>query len=452
MALFKIKKGQNLSIGGELEAVIERASQAKKVALLPTDFAGIKWKLEVGVGDVVKIGSPLLASRLNPDLKLTSPGGGKVIEINRGDKRKLLEIVVEIADEEESREFETFTVNEIPKLERGSIVSTLLDSGLWSYLIQRPFSRIANPSALPKSIFINAMDTEPNCADKQLLIKNSGKSFEAGIEILKKLTEGKVYLCYDGNAKDVAREVITTQGVETHQFKGNHPAGNVGTHISKLDPIKKGDTVWHIDAEHLVLLGRFFLEGKIPTERIIAVGGTASTNRKYFKTRLGAPIEGIVQGKVTGREVRYISGGVLAGEKTNASAYLNHYRSTLTLIPEGHGKELAGWMKLGTDKPSLTRLFISSFLPPRKFTMNTKVNGEPRAIVATHIYDPLVALNVYTNFLVKACMAKDIERMEELGILECAPEDFSLCTYACISKIEVDSIIKEGLELVEKES
>ena len=454
MALFKIKKGRSLPIDGTPSAEIVNANPSSKFAIQPPDFGGFKFKLEVQEGDRVKVGSPLLISRSNPDMRFTSPAGGKVVKIKRGEKRRLLEVVIEKATEEEYETFEKFSADSIKAVERGDLVEQLLASGLWLYLQQRPFSRVADPSVVPKSIFIHAMDTEPNCANKQLLLQGQEKNFQAGIHALSKLTEGNVFLCYDGAVEQVAPAIAQAQGVQVHQFQGSHPAGNVSTHIQHLDRLYKGEHVWYIEAEHLALLGQFLLEGKIPVERLVAVGGSSVQERCYYKTRLGASIESLTQGNVKEGELRYINGGVLSGTQVPKEGYVGFYNSTVTVIPEGHGKEIFGWLEPGLKKHSFTRLFVSCLIPSaiqRTFKMNTKVNGEPRAIVATHVYDPLVAMDVYTTFLVKACIAKDIERMEELGLLECAPEDFSLCTYACVSKVEVDTIIKEGLELLEKE-
>jgi Na+-transporting NADH:ubiquinone oxidoreductase subunit A len=454
MALFKIKKGRTLPIDGMPSAEIANAAPSSKFAIQPPDFGGFKFKLEVKEGDSVKVGSPILTSRVNPDIRFTSPAGGTVVEVKRGEKRKLLEVVIEKSTDEEYETFSTFSLDSVKKAERGDLVEQLLSSGMWLYLQQRPFSRVADPSVVPKSIFIHAMDTEPNCADKQLLLQGQEKNFQAGINALNKLTEGKVFLCYDGTVEQVAPAIAGAQDVEIHQFQGAHPAGNVSTHIQYLDRLHKGEHIWYIEAEHLALLGKFLLEGKVPVERLVAVGGSSVQNRKYYKTRLGASIESLTQGNVEEGELRYINGGVLSGTQVPKEGYASFYDSTITVIPEGHGKEIFGWLEPGANKHSFTRLFVSCLIPPavrKVFKMNTKVNGEPRAIVATHVYDPLVALDVYTTFLVKACMAQDIEKMEEFGLLECASEDFALCTYACVSKIEVDTIIKEGLELLERE-
>ncbi|MFC1584319.1 Na(+)-translocating NADH-quinone reductase subunit A [Fibrobacterota bacterium] len=451
MTTFKIKKGRTLNIKGTPEREVSVASSGKRFALLPPDFAGIKGKLSVNVGDKVQIGEPLMYNRSYPEMVFTSPAGGKVVEINRGDRRVLLEVVVEADSEEEFKDFPSFDLPGIEKLGRPELVSHLLASGMWPYLIQRPFSKIADPSAMPKSIFINAMDTEPNCADKEFLLQGKRAEFQAGVHALKRLTEGKLFLCYGGGDEKSVPEVFDIEGAETHQFTGPHPAGNVGTHIHYLDPINKGEVIWHISAEHLALIGGFLLRGKIPVERVVALSGSSALNPRYVKTRMGADLKSIVNDQVEKGEVRFINGGVLTGRQVPAGSYLGFYNSTVTLIPEGRGKETAGWLKPGLDKPSFSRMFFSAITPFKKNTMDTRINGEARPLVATHVYDSLVALDVYTEFLVKACLAQDVEAMEELGILECAPEDFSLCTYACVSKLEVDTIIREGLELMEKE-
>jgi Na+-transporting NADH:ubiquinone oxidoreductase subunit A len=296
------------------------------------------------------------------------------------------------------------------------------------------------------------MNTEPNCADREIILEGNESAFQAGISALGRLTRGKVFLCHDGGKSSPAAAVSQANDCEKHQFTGPHPAGNVGTHIHYLDPINKGDIVWHMDAEHVAVIGRFLMDGKVPVERLIAVAGSSALNRKYFKTRLGASIVSLVGDNVEKGEVRYINGGVLTGKTTNRSSYIGFYNNTLSLIPEGGKKEVMGWLRPGAGKPTLSRMFLSALFPGKLHHQDTKVNGERRAIVASHVYDPLVALDIPTVFLIKACLAKDVEEMENLGLLECAPEDFSLCTYACVSKIEVDSVIREGLDLLEKES
>jgi len=310
MTLFNIKQGRNIPIEGTPLADVTRANSSVSFAFLPTDFSGLKFKLEVAVGDKVKVGDPLVSSRENPGMKFISPAGGLVKEIKRGDKRKLLEIVVAQQEDEEYKQFDTYTAGDLEKIERNVLINHLLESGLWPYIIQRPFSKVADPTKKPKSIFIRAMDTEPNCADKQILVEGKDQELQAGINAMKRLTEGKVYFCFDGNSKKVASAVSTLAGAEIHQFKGAHPSGNVGTHIHYLDPINKGDQVWHIDVEQLAYIGEFLLKGKIPVERIIALAGSSVKNPKYYKTRLGASIESLTQNNLKEGEIRILNGGV----------------------------------------------------------------------------------------------------------------------------------------------
>ncbi|MBF0432801.1 MAG: Na(+)-translocating NADH-quinone reductase subunit A, partial [Fibrobacteria bacterium] len=430
MAIHRIKNGRNLNVDGRPSSQVADAAKADRVALCPPDFEGQKFKLEVKEGDDVKVGSKLMSSRANPDILFTSPAGGKVIQVNRGAQRRLLEIVIEPTEQEAYEEFKSFSTSEIELAEKTEIIKQLLVAGLWPYLIQRPFSRIADPTVSPKSIFVTAMDTEPNCADKNMLLEGQEEALQAGINALRRLTDGNVYLCSAADAEKVAAAISGATGVESHQFSGSHPTGNVGTHIHVLDPINKGDIIWHLNAEHAAVIGRFLLDGKVPVERLVALAGSSAIGRKYFKTRLGASISSVVGTNVEKGEVRYINGGVLTGKKVESSSYLGFYNSTVTCIPEGGQKEVFGWVKPGFKKPSFSRMCASALLPLKKWVMDTKVNGERRAIVASHIYDPLVTLDLHTNFLVKACIAGDIEEMEALGILECAPEDFALCTYA----------------------
>ena len=450
MAVFKIKKGKNLPIVGEPQNRIANSLKSSEFALLPPEFEGVKFKVEVKEGDQVLIGSPLLSSRTHEDLKWTSPAGGVVQEIRRGEKRKLLAIVIRKEGRESYQQFPSF--KNIAEVSRQELVSVLMASGLWVLLKQRPFNKIADPSVLPSSIFVRAMDTEPNAANKQILLKEQEIFFQKGIQALTVLVEQKpVYLCYDYKEKELSLAVQQNKIAQVHQFDGLHPAGNASTHIQALDPIKKGKQIWTIDAEFVATIGKFLSTGKVPVERIIALAGSQVENPQYYKTRVGVSLSAILQQNLKSEPARVIQGTVLSGFQSEQTGYLGMYTSTLTVIPELKDKEMFGWMKPGGDRHSFTRLFTSKLNPFKKFAMHTKLNGEFRALVFSDWYDQFVAVNVHTSFLLKACLAQDIERMEELGLLECVPEDFSLCTYACISKLEVDQIIKDGLELLSKE-
>ncbi len=451
MAVFKIRKGKILPILGEPQKVLSQSNKVSKFALLPIDFEGVKFKLEVKEGDKVKVGTPILSSQINPDLKFTSPASGVVKTIERGEKRALLLVVIQKEGRESFEKFRVF--KDIETASRSELVSNLLLSGLWSYIKQRPFSKIADPSIIPSSIFVRAMDTEPNAANKHVLLKDQEESFQMGLRALKVLAENNpVYTCYDYNEAEVSLAIKQNKITETHQFEGQHPTGNFSTHIQALDPIRKGKQVWTIEAEHVVVLGKFLETGKIPVERIVALGGSEVKNPQYYETRVGACLDSIIpDNQISKAPFRLIQGTVLSGRTVERQGYLGFYSSTLTTIPVKEDKEIFGWLKLGQDRHSFTRLFLSKLNPFKKFAMHTKINGETRALVFSDWYDQFVVLDIHTSFLLKACLAEDIERMEELGILECDPEDFSLCSYACISKLEVDIIIKKGLELIEKE-
>ncbi len=451
MAVIKIKKGRDLPIEGAPSADISNAANSSRFSLLPPDFYGLKFKLEVKEGDKVKAGSPLMSNRAVPQMLFTSPAGGTVCAINRGERRKLLEIVIEKSQEEEFESFDSFEAKDIASLGAERIKQQLLASGVWPCIRQRPFSKVANPSQAPKSIFINAMDTEPNTADINILLQGREREFQAGVDIIKQLTTGKVFLCSDARTANVAPAISGAQGAESHQFSGPHPAGNVGTHIQHLDPINKGDVVWYLNAQNAADIGKLFLTGRLPVNRLVALCGSAARQRQYYHTRLGAELQSIIQDRVEGGDVRIINGGVLTGTQSSVKGYLGFYNSTITIIPEAGPKELFGWMKPGLSKPTFSRMFLSAFRGGT-YNIDTCLNGEDRAIVASHVYDSLVALDVLPSFLIKACLAQDVEEMEQLGLFECAPEDFSLCTYACISKTNVDSIIRDGLDLLEKES
>ena len=449
MATFQIKQGRDIKLKGAAPKEIVTLSLPRQVAVVPSDFKGIKASLCVKVNDAVKVGTPLFEDKHCPEIKVVSPVSGRVAAINRGEKRFLEDIVVESDGRDEAVAFRKFSASEISGLSKEDVEKTLLQSGLWPVLRQRPFSKVAHPHEPPKSIFVHAMNTEPLAPDVDFILQGKEEQFQAGLNVLRRLTKGKVYLC----AKHGSRSKALTQArdVETHYFAGPHPAGNVSTHIHYLDPIHKGDHVWYVEAQDVARIGYLFLEGVYSPERVVAVTGEGAGRKFYAKTIVGAPVSLLLKG--SGLEgMRCVSGSVLAGREVGKDGYLSFYDSQLTVIPAGGKRTFLGWLSPGSDKYTFSRTFVSSFLPPRKeVSLTTDKHGSDRAIVLNHIYDPLVPLDIMVYFLLKAVISEDIEEAERLGILECDEEDFALCSFACPSKTDVGGIIREGLELIERE-
>lgn len=456
MATFQIKQGRDIRLRGAAPKEIVTLSLPRQVAVIPSDFRGIKASLCVKVDDAVKVGTPLFEDKHCPEIKIVSPVSGRVVAIDRGDKRFLQDILLESDGRQEALPSpqgasgqRRFSRSEIPGLSKEEVEKTLLQSGLWPVLRQRPFSKVAHPQQSPKSIFVHAVNTEPLAADVDFILQGKEEQFQAGLNVLRRLTKGKVYLCARHGSQSKA--LTQARDVETHYFAGPHPAGNVSTHIHYLDPIHKGDHVWYVEAQDVLRIGSLFLEGVYSPERVVAVTGEGASRRFYARTILGAPVSLLLKG--SGLEgMRCVSGSVLAGREIGKNGYLSFYDSQLTVIPEGGKRVLLGWLSPGFDKYTFSKTFVSSFLPEKKeVSLTTDKQGSDRAIVLNHIYDSLVPLDIMVYFLLKAAISGDIEEAEKLGILECDEEDFALCSFACPSKTDVGAIIREGLDLIEKE-
>ena len=449
-----LKKGYDIKLAGKTEQVIAEADKAKLFASQPPDFIGLKSKLEVEEGAVVKIGSPLYHDKLHPEIKFVSPASGKVVNINRGERRAIMEVVIESDDQESTVKYEKYTLAELEELNPDDIKREMLESGLWPVIRQRPYSKIANPAVKPRDIFICAMDTAPLAADPEFLLRDEDENFQAGIKILKKFTEGNLYLTVDGSRKSHVSAIENAQDVEKHSFKGKHPAGNVSVHIHHIAPIKMGDIVWYVYAVDVALIGKLFLSGVYPVERIVAVGGSSvkAEARKYYKTRLGTSVQTLAnEGDLLDENARYISGNVMSGRKINENGYLGFYDRTLTVIPEIRKRILFGWLTPGLKEESFSRLFLSKLFSPKEYIKDTRIHGGKRAFIQTGEYEKVLPMDILPMHLVKSIMAEEIEDMLALGLLEVDEEDFALCSYICPSKIHFGSYIRHGLDILEKE-
>tara|TARA_R110002096_G_scaffold169779_10_gene341590 strand:- start:439 stop:1791 length:1353 start_codon:yes stop_codon:yes gene_type:complete len=443
----RIKKGIDIKLVGEAEKVLSELPFPESVAIKPTDFEGIKAKVIVKAGDEVKAGTTLFYDKNNEQVKFTSPVSGEVAEVKRGDKRKLLEIIV-IADKE--TKYENFNAADPKNLKRDEVIEKITKSGLWPFIKQRPYDVIANPSDHPKAIFISAFDSAPLAPDNDFVMHNSGTAFQTGIDALAKLTEGKVYLTTHGTHK--ADEVFTNaKNVEHNTISGPHPSGNVGVQIHHLNPLSKSEVVWTVKPQDLVTIGKLFETGKLEATRVIAIAGSQVKGPKYYKTIMGASIKSITKDLLKEGNNRIISGNVLTGTKVEETGYLGYYDYQLTVIPEGGEPEMFGWIKPNPNKFSVSRALVSWLQPGKKYDLTANMNGEERPFVVTEEYEKVFPFDIYPVQLVKSILIDDIELMEELGIYEVAPEDFALCETICTSKIPVQSIVREGLSKLKKE-
>lgn len=440
----KIRKGVNVHLKGTAEKVFSNAPLSETFAIKPTDFHGVSPKLTVKVGDEVKAGTPLFYDKYEERLKITAPVSGEIVEINRGAKRKLLDIKI-LADKE--IRYESFKQADPNSLSREEVIDNLLSSGLWPFIKQRPYDVIANPADAPKAIFISAFNSAPLAPDNDFIVHGQAELFQTGLDAIRKLTTGTVHL--NVNGASAPSEVFTkAKGVQLNQFSGPHPAGNVGIHIHHLDPMNKGEVAWVVDPQAILSIGRLFKEGKYDASRCIALAGACVKKPRYYKTMIGTSLSGILDGNLDGDNLRIISGNVLTGSQTSAKGYLGFYSDQVTVVPEGDSHQFFGWIAPNFDKFSVSRTFFSWLTPKKEYNLDTNLNGEERAFVMSGQYEKVFPMDIYPVQLLKSIMIEDIEQMENLGIYEVAPEDFALCEFVCTSKINAQQIVREGLDLV----
>ena len=446
MRVIKIKRGKDIPLKGEAKKHIEDNVQPQSTAVNPGDFCGLKARVLVKEGGAVKQGTPVIENKNDRRIKVVSPVSGCIREIRRGDKRRLLDIVIENDFRQEYVPCTKFSPVQIPELSRGQIIAHLLETGSWAFIRQRPFDGVASPDDSPKSIFIKAMDTSPLAPDYDVLLQGQDEMFQTGLELIQALTDGMVYLCCSVNAQSP----LFTEAQKQAQvvfFEGPHPAGNVGTHIHYLDPIDKKDVVWYLDACDVAAIGKSFLDGCYCPERVVAVTGENAPKQVYQKTIRGAAVPAIA-GMPFCEDTRIISGNVLTGRDAGKQGFLGFYDSQISFIPGGGKREFLGWTMPGLKKFSFSRTFLSSIGKNHDTVIDTDTHGSLRAVVFNDVYDKYTALDVLTFFLIRAIFAGDIDEMERLGILECSPEDFALAQVACPSKTDVCAMIRQGLEMV----
>ena len=442
----RLKKGLDLPVKGAALRKISMTVVPDVVALKPTDFRSLTPKMLVKEGDTVKAGTPIFADKKNPEILFTSPVSGTVDTIVRGEKRKLLEVRIKSDNLGAAVKFNVPTG---VFLNRESIIRHLLESGLWPCIKQRPYGIIADPSVTPKSIFISAMATGPLAADPEYVLEGELDAIRKGLAVLGKFTEGGVHLSLD--ADKAASSIFNKfDGVVYHYFKGPHPAGNVGVQINHISPISKGETIWTVDLFLVAAIGKLFLHGVYDTSRIIAVAGPAVVNPSYVKCCAGVSIEQISDlFNFAHGNIRIISGDLLSGKAVGREGFLGFYDNLVTALPEGDYYEMFGWVKpFRLKKFSSSRTYFSWLMPRKKYNMDTNTNGGERAFVLSDVYDKVLPMDIYPLYLFKAILADDMEKMENLGIYEIIEEDVALCEFVCPSKIEIQSIVSRGIELM----
>ncbi|WP_163323696.1 Na(+)-translocating NADH-quinone reductase subunit A [Draconibacterium mangrovi] len=441
----KLRKGLNIKLKGSAEKALDKLPVPATVALKPTDFPGLTPKLSVKVDAEVKAGDALFYDKYHPEILFTAPLGGKVVSINRGERRKILEVVIATDEKIGSAEFKKADPTTLSAEE---VKEQILKSGIWPFIKKRPYGIIANPEEKPKAIYISTFDTAPLAPDYNFVLDGQLDTFQTGVNALAQLTEGKVNL---GVSKDSA--FTSLKNVVVNTFEGPHPAGNVGIQIANTSPINKGEVVWTISVQDVLFIGRLFETGNVDFTKTVALTGSEVQTPKYYQTTVGAPIATLVEGKLVDADhnQRIISGNVLTGTKVSAKSYLGFYDSQISVIPEGDEYEFLGWADPGFNKFSATKAYFGKLFPKKEYTMNANIHGGERAFVLSNQYEKLVPMDILPVYLLKAILVNDIDKMENFGIYEVIEEDFALCEYACTSKIEVQKILREGINTMIKE-
>lgn len=444
----RIKKGADIKITGQAKEQVLGEIRSDVFAVRPDDFKLMPVKLSVREGDTVKAGQAVLHSKDNPKIIIPSPVSGQVVEIVRGEKRRLLAVKI-LADK--SIEYLDFGKANPEKLSREEIIEKLLSSGLWTLVRQRPYGCIANPEEKPKSVFISCVDTAPISADPLFVIKDKQKYLKTGLEVIKKLTEGKVHITFSAsNPNPDAFSGLITGNIETHTVSGPHPAGNVGVHIHHIDPINRGERVWYLYPQDMVMIGELFETGQYNPSKVIALTGPMVSEPGYYRITSGASLKGI-QSMLKGTHHRVISGNILTGVRLDEDGFLGFYDYTVSVLEENHDPEFLGWLLPGIGKFTIHRALLNWFQNGKALPYNTKMNGEERAFVVTGEYEKVFPFEIYPVQLLKAIMVNDIEKMEQLGLYEVIEEDLALCEVVCTSKIPVQETIYKGLELLKTE-
>ena len=448
--MINIKKGLDLPISGAPRQAIEEGNAARSAAVLGPDYPGMKPTMEVKEGDVVAKGQILFSDKKTPGVVYTAPAAGTVAEINRGAKRAVRGVVIDIAAEGDSISFASHAAEQIQNLDREAVIQQLLQSGSWPALRTRPFSRVPSPETAPHSIFVTAMDTNPLAADPQIVIAPRIKDFIAGLAVLSTLTDGAVHVCQSAGA-DMG-EYAQSEKIQSHSFGGVHPAGLPGTHIHFIDPVSPNKTVWYIGYQDVLAFGHLFLTGQLDVERIVAIGGPGASNPRLVKTILGANLTELTAGELVEGDQRIISGSVLSGRGANEGLpYLGRYHVQVSILREDRERKLVGWLMPGTRMHSVFPAFLSKWVGEKSVEFTTNTNGSTRGMVPIGTYDTVMPLDILATQLMRSLLVGDLEKAIELGCLELDEDDIALCTYACPGKYEFGPVLRDVLTQIEKE-
>ena len=450
--MFKIKKGLDLPIAGTPSGDLVDAKTVRSVAVLGEDYPGMKPTMAVAEGDRVKQGQILFSDKKIEGVVFTAPAAGTVSSINRGAKRAFIGMVIDVdsdADGDQTEAFTSYAAKDLTTLERQTVVNQLLQSGAWTALRTRPFSRIPDPQSTPNSVFVTAIDTNPLAADPKPIIAAREAEFAAGLAVLGRLTDGAVHLCQDDSE---ALAASTQDGVTSQVFAGPHPAGLPGTHIHFVDPVSTNKTVWFIGYQDVIAIGYLFLNGRVLNERVVALGGPGVTTPRLLRTSVGANLDELTAGELAGGEQRVISGSILAGHTARGQhAFLGRYHTQVSVLPEDRERKLFGWLVPGAAVHSVFPAFLSKWIGEKSVSFSTNTNGSTRAMVPIGTYDDVIPMDILATPLMRSILVGDVEKSINLGCLELDEEDVALCTYACPGKYEFGPVLRDLLTQIEKE-
>ena len=446
--MIKIKQGMDIPIQGAPRQSIEEAPAARAVALVGFDYLGMKPTMAVCEGDRVVAGQLLFSDKKTEGVVYTAPASGTVSAINRGDKRVLQSVVIDV-EGDEAAQFESYDVASANALDADTVRAQLVKSGQWTALRTRPFSRVPAPASEADAIFVTAIDTHPLAADPAIIIAEQKEAFGLGLNLLAKLTAGKLYLCAAAGA-DLPEGQASN--IEVARFSGPHPAGLAGTHIHFLEGVSVNKTVWTISYQDVIAVGQLFLLGRLYTQRVISLGGPQVDSPVLLRTRLGADLHELCAGRLKEGDNRIISGSVLGGRNVNTpTAYLGRYHLQVSVLLEGRHREFMGWLSPGVKKHSSLGIYVSSFLGAKPLAMTTTTNGSERAMVPMGSYEKVVPMDMLPTQLLRALIVGDTEMAQALGALELEEEDLALCSYVCPGKYEYGPILRDNLTRIEKE-
>jgi Na+-transporting NADH:ubiquinone oxidoreductase subunit A len=449
--MIKVKKGLNVPISGSPSDDLDLSKKVRSVALLGSDYNGMKPTMFVEEGDIVKLGQPLFEDKKNPGVLFTSPAGGKIETINRGARRVLQSVVIEISDHEESVDFNSYELEALNIENSGQIRNQLINSGFWTSFRTRPFSKIPSVDSNPSNIFITAMDTNPLSVNVNHILNTNKDYFKAGLKVIKTLTKNKIFVCVDS---EFSIDLESDDQICEEVFDGPHPAGLAGTHMHFLSPPTLTNVNWSINFQDVIFLGEFFLTGKIPVHKIISLAGPQVLEPRLIKTRVGACTDEICAGELTHRDNRIISGSVINGrEAIGPYAYLGKYHSQISVVCESSkvDREFMNWLNPGARKFSKIPLFTSKLFPSKEFKFKTLMNGSDRAIVPIGVYEEVMPLNILATILMRYIAVGDSEKIQELGGLGLDEEDLALCSFVCPSKYDFGSLLRKNLTQIEVE-